>query len=140
MAAWPYSTARWQRVRQMHLSRFPFCLDCHDAGMVTLANTVDHIVPISAGGPAFPGPDGLRSLCSACHSAKTARGVEAGAVRTTAPRGPRKGCDAHGNPLDARHPWHSTEKSLGTGAPKTATYLKTQLVPKRDYLAGNDHG
>lgn len=138
MSGYPYNTQRWKRVRLMHLQRSPFCLDCYSAGLFVLANTVDHVVPISAGGPAFPGPDGLRSLCTSCHSQKTARGVEAGAVRTTRDRQPRKGCDANGNPLDQRHPW-KREKSLRAGTPETATKLKTQLVPKWDYL-GDDHG
>jgi 5-methylcytosine-specific restriction protein A len=32
------------------------------------------------------------------------RGREAGAVRSSKPR---RGCDEHGNPLDAAHPWRS---------------------------------
>lgn len=68
------------------------------------ANTVDHIVPVSEGGHPFPNHDGLASYCPACHSAKTARGTEAGGARSNKPR---KGCDANGNPLDPAHPWRA---------------------------------
>lgn len=100
MAQWPYSTARWQRLRKAHLSLEPLCRAC--APRLVLADTVDHVVAISDGGPAFPGHDGLTSYCTACHSAKTARGAEAGAARTNKPR---RGCDAAGNPLDPAHNW-----------------------------------
>src|SRR3546814_17193308 len=75
-------------------------------GRLPLANTVDHVVAISEGGHAFPGHDGLASYCPACHSAKTARGSEAGAVRSSKPR---RGCDADGNPLDPDHPWNGRQ-------------------------------
>ena len=81
----------------------PACRGCRNSGRLTRANTVDHIVAISEGGPAYPGHDGLASYCPACHSAKTARGAEAGAVRSTKPR---RGCDASGRPLDPNHPWN----------------------------------
>src|SRR3546814_11324668 len=81
MSKWPYSTARWKRLRAAHLALEPACRGCKRMGRLTLANTVDHVVAISEGGHAFPGHDGLASYCPACHSAKTARGSEAGAVR-----------------------------------------------------------
>ena len=99
MAEWPYSTARWQRLRQLKLSHDPLCEACPG---ITTASHVDHVRAISDGGDPFPGMDGLRSLCPSCHSAKTARGAEAGAVRSSKPR---RGCDAEGNPLDTSHPW-----------------------------------
>lgn len=116
MADWPYNTARWQRLRLRHLQLYPLCEACQRIGRLTPANTVDHRQPISAGSEPFPGHDGLASLCPSCHGAKTARGVEAGAVRSTRPR---KGCDADGNPLDPAHPW--SRKSLGADGPKTDT-------------------
>lgn len=122
-----YNTARWRRLRAAHLRLFPLCCGCERLGIVRAANTVDHIVPISAGGPAFPDHDGLASYCPACHSAKTVRGTEAGAVKTSRPR---KGCDANGNPLDPAHPWHlSTKsiKSLRAGANKTVTRPKNSI-------------
>jgi len=120
MADWPYNTAAWQRLRRAHLDQFPMCEDCGAIGRMVLANTVDHRVPISAGGDPFPGHDGLASYCPACHGAKTARGVEAGAVRT---RKPRRGCDASGQPLDPAHQWHG--KSLR--AERTISSSKSSL-------------
>ena len=110
MADWPYNTARWQRLRRLKLSSSPICEDCERIGIIRPAQAVDHRDPISAGGEPFPDLDKLASLCNSCHSAKTARGVEAGAVRTTKPRA-RKGCDAHGNPLDPTHPWNTKNRS-----------------------------
>ena len=102
-----YDTAAWQRLRRAHLAIEPACRGCAAMGRLTLANTVDHVVAVSEGGHPFPGHDGLASYCPSCHNAKTARGAEAGAIRTSKPR---RGCDADGNPLDPTHPWR--EKSL----------------------------
>ncbi|SCW36769.1 5-methylcytosine-specific restriction enzyme A [Sphingobium faniae] len=126
MAQWPYNTTTWRDLRFAHLALFPACKGCEAMGRLTRANTVDHIVPISEGGAAFPGHDGLRSYCQACHSAKTARGTEAGAIRSTKPR---KGCDVDGWPLDPAHPWNS-EKSLRADDPRPTPNLHNQLVSK----------
>ena len=115
MANWPYNTAAWQRLRKAKLSRDPLCEDCQAMGRITSANHVDHCHAISDGGEAFPSLDELSSKCGPCHSAKTARGAEAGAVRSNKPR---RGCDANGNPLDGNHAWadkvpHSASVSAG---------------------------
>ena len=102
MAKWPYNTQAWQKLRKVKLQRDPLCEDCQGAGRMRVASVVDHRKAISQGGHPFPDLDGLASLCAACHNAKTARGAEAGAVRTSKPR---KGCNADGIPLDRRHPW-----------------------------------
>lgn len=115
MADYPYNTARWQRLRTAHLQLKPLCEGCEAMGRLTPANTVDHRIPISEGGDAFPTHDGLASYCPSCHGAKTARGAEAGAVQTSKPR---KGCDENGWPLDPDHPWNAT-KSLRAGDAKT---------------------
>ena len=131
MAEWPYNTARWQRLRKAHLAIEPLCRGC--TPRLTMANTVDHVTPISEGGPAFPGHDGLASYCPPCHSAKTARGAEAGAIRTTKPR---KGCDAKGNPLDPDHPW--AEKSLGADDRRPTPSRNAQLVYSRSQSGGRN--
>ena len=120
MANWPYNTARWQRLRSLKLKDQPLCEACPG---IRLASHVDHVHAISDGGHPFPGLDALRSLCPSCHSAKTARGAEAGAVRSDKPR---KGCDADGNPLDPAHPWQ--EKSLKADRQGPAPVSKTQLI------------
>lgn len=130
MAKWPYNTARWQRLRLLQLARSPLCEDCEGIGDVKLAQAVDHRKPISDGGDPFPALDGLASLCFRCHSAKTARGVEAGAVRTSKPR---KGCTADGLPLDRKHSWHA-EKSLSTGLSRTNGPQTLELVESAGQL------
>lgn len=122
-----YSTAQWKRLRRLHLSRSPFCIHCAERNIITMATVVDHITPISAGGAAYPSHDGLASLCVPCHSRKTARGVEAGAARTTRAAGIRKGCDAAGNPMDPTHPWNEG-KSLRADGLNTAPYRNLELV------------
>ena len=114
MATWPYNTAAWARLRAVHLSIEPLCRGCDAMGILKPANTVDHILAIKDGGPPFPGHDGLASYCGPCHGAKTARGSEAGAIRSTKPR---RGCDADGNPLDPAHPWNEgvTDKGCRAG-------------------------
>lgn len=109
VSKWPYSTQRWKRLRLAHLDLEPMCRGCDTMGRLTRADTVDHVMPINSGGPAFPGHDGLASYCGPCHSAKTARGIEAGAVRTTKPR---KGCNPDGTPLDPKHPWSSVGRHV----------------------------
>lgn len=123
MAKWPYNTAAWARLRTAHLALEPLCRACQAEGRLTTANTVDHVVAISEGGAPFPGHDGLASYCAPCHSAKTARGAEAGAIRSSKPR---RGCNPDGSPLDPAHPWH--RKSLRADAKGPAAPLKTQLI------------
>ena len=127
MGGWPYSTQRWKRLRLAKLTEQPLCQDCEAVGLFVFASVVDHVQPINLGGDPFPLLADLASLCPPCHSAKTARGPEAGAVRTTRARQPRKGCDARGNPIDPRHPWKH-EKSLRADALQTATQVGSQLV------------
>jgi 5-methylcytosine-specific restriction enzyme A len=124
MAKWPYNTARWQKLRMLHLGMFPLCEECEEIGEIKPAQAVDHRKPISDGGEPFPSHDGLASLCYRCHAAKTARGVEAGAFKT---RKPRKGCTIDGQPLDRKHPWH-TEKSLRAVPNKTAIVTTIELI------------
>lgn len=97
-----YSSARWRRLRAQKLARDPLCEDCKDMGITKAAEVVDHRHAITKGGNPFPPLDDLSSKCWPCHSAKTARGAEAGAAKTSKPR---KGCNPDGSPLDPAHPW-----------------------------------
>lgn len=104
MADYPYNTSAWQTLRAKHLAIYPFCEGCARMGRrFVFANTVDHRRPISDGGEPFPDHEGLASYCHSCHSAKTVRGTEAGAAKTTKPR---RGCKVDGTPLDPDHPWN----------------------------------
>lgn len=111
-----YSSARWRRLRKQKLAASPLCEAHQEMGEVVVATVVDHRIPIRMGGKPFPSLAGLRSLCWPCHSAKTARGPEAGAAKTTKPR---RGCNADGSPLDPAHPWHDAQGSGGTSAVET---------------------
>lgn len=130
MADWPYSTARWQRLRKLKLGTQPLCQACLPYRHMR-ASHVDHVHAVSDGGDPFPALDGLRSLCLPCHSAKTARGPEAGAIRSNKPR---RGCDAQGNPIDDAHPW----KSLRAGGVGATGVSKTQLVYSRSRKGGGN--
>jgi 5-methylcytosine-specific restriction protein A len=131
VAKWPYNTATWLRLRAAHLALEPACIGCAASGRIAVANTVDHVVPISEGGHPFPGHDGLASYCASCHSAKTARGAEAGAIRSSKPR---RGCDPDGTPLDSQHPWHraKTQRNAQRDDGRSAV----PLPPTRDRAVG----
>lgn len=136
MADWPYSTAAWQRLRRLKLSETPLCETCALRGRKVIAEAVDHIVSIASGGDAFPLLDGLRSLCTPCHSTKTnaidRRGGKGVAI---------KGCDVNGLPLDPDHPFMgevSPSRGIyplaGRGVPDLgpAGGSKTELVRRFD--------
>lgn len=108
MAAWPYNSTRWQKLRKRQLAAHPLCETCVAMRkQVVAANHVDHRKAISEGGDPFPDVGtGLASLCASCHSQKTARSAEAGAVKSSRAIQPRKGCDASGRPIDPLHPWN----------------------------------
>ena len=100
MSDWPYSTQRWQRLRLLKLRMNPLCESCLHLGRIEPAVVVDHRTPISSGGEAYPPLEGLASLCTRCHNAKT-RCEQLGEGDYM-----RKGCDVFGNPLDPNHPWY----------------------------------
>ncbi len=102
MSKWPYITSRWQKLRLAKLSESPVCTACGLRGQTVVANTVDHVKPISQGGDAFPDLDGLMSLCERCHNEKTS-----GFDRTHGNASNRrfKGCDVDGNPIAPGDGW-----------------------------------
>lgn len=61
-----YKTARWLKLRLIHLSAEPLCRMCRDEGRITPATVCDHIHP-HKGDPAlfYGGP--FQSLCKPCH-------------------------------------------------------------------------
>ena len=73
-----YSTAQWQRHRQLILSQSPICKACLIHGIVTPATEVDHVFPWSQIGAQAFYVNLFQSLCKPCHTYKTAleqRGV-----------------------------------------------------------------
>jgi 5-methylcytosine-specific restriction protein A len=105
MSKWPYSTARWQRLRRYKLQQQPLCESCLQFGLIVVATVVDHRTPINAGGEPFPETDKLASLCDQCHNVKS-RAEQLGETDWL-----HKGCDVFGYPLDPRHPWYRKAKS-----------------------------
>ena len=67
-----YNTSKWKKLRLWQLDREPLCRMCKDRGILTPANTVDHIIPVeSAEDDLFFDTNNLQSLCSKCHRIKT---------------------------------------------------------------------
>ena len=62
----------WQKLRAWHLRQHPLCADCEARGTTAPADDVDHVVPIAVDPSRRLDPTNLRSLCRACHAAKTA--------------------------------------------------------------------
>jgi 5-methylcytosine-specific restriction protein A len=63
---------------------------------------LDHIIPRAEGGT--DAPSNLQWVHRRCHSAKTA-GADGGFGNRKG-KGPVKGCDVNGRPLDPNHPWN----------------------------------
>lgn len=61
----------WQNIRKRVLSDNPLCVHCQLEGLITLANEVDHIKPLSQGGT--DDYSNLQGLCSHHHTIKTAK-------------------------------------------------------------------
>jgi 5-methylcytosine-specific restriction protein A len=98
-----YASAHWKRVRAIQLAKAPLCEDCHAAGRITPANTVDHRRSLASGG-SRDHPENLRSLCASHHSAKTRR-VDVGGQKDVRPLS--KEVDPNtGLPIDPGHSWN----------------------------------
>jgi 5-methylcytosine-specific restriction protein A len=63
--------ADWRRVRNAVLHDQPFCVACNAAGVVQLAQEVDHVVPLAHGGARLERQN-LQGLCREHHAEKTA--------------------------------------------------------------------
>ncbi len=73
MPANPMATKRqrgsgWMKRRDVVLAENPWCVMCQAKGIETLAQEVDHIVPLHTGGP--DEDDNLQGLCIPCHKVK----------------------------------------------------------------------
>lgn len=56
-------------IRAKHLTMQPLCVMCQAKGRLRVAVEVDHIVPLSKGGP--DDDTNRQSLCKPCHKDKT---------------------------------------------------------------------
>lgn len=66
-----YHTSMWRRLSKQKRQDNPYCEHCAKNKRATIAQMVDHIVPIEFGGAPF-NIDNLQSLCHRCHAIKTA--------------------------------------------------------------------
>lgn len=103
-----------------------------------MANAVDHITAIAAGGDAFPPLSGLMSMCERCHNEKTAATDRPGSK----PFARRfKGFDADGNPVDPSDGWHGGASNHENGeALGKVRENKTYLVSDENTNPDNDLG
>lgn len=105
MAAWPYNTETWKRLRLAKLSANPCCEVCEKRGRIVSAVAVDHVLAINAGGEAFPPLSGLMSCCLPCHSYKTNHEDRPDRRRKLGTA--FKGCGVDGGPLDPSDDWNA---------------------------------
>ncbi|MGG6311577.1 HNH endonuclease signature motif containing protein [Paenibacillus macerans] len=63
----------WRAERADFLAKNPVCKTCLDAGKLSAATVVDHIVPHKGNKELFWDRSNWQPLCASCHSEKTAR-------------------------------------------------------------------
>lgn len=81
-----YKTPNWYRLRHWRLKTEPVCRFCIKVGIVTVADTVDHIKPHRGNMDLFFDRGNLQSLCKSCHSSTKQRIEKSGDF----------GCDVNG--------------------------------------------
>ncbi|GAC40847.1 HNH endonuclease signature motif containing protein [Paenibacillus popilliae] len=64
---------RWRKGRLKFLQKHPLCKHCFDAGKLTGATVVDHILPHKGDRKLFWNRKNWQGLCDSCHSVKTAK-------------------------------------------------------------------
>jgi 5-methylcytosine-specific restriction enzyme A len=99
MAATPRKRGRAgqvDRIRRLKRTN-GLCERCRDRGLIVLATRVDHIVPLTHGGPDVD--TNTRNLCEPCHLEVTAE--QFGHVRKAG----MGACDVHGHPTHPDHAW-----------------------------------
>ncbi|SHO52877.1 5-methylcytosine-specific restriction endonuclease McrA [Desulfopila aestuarii DSM 18488] len=67
-----YWSPQWLRFRDWYRKKSPLCEECKADGKLVPMDVVDHIVELKDGGAPLS-EDNVQSLCSHCHSKKTAR-------------------------------------------------------------------
>ena len=75
-----YKSRRWREARVAWLDLHPLCADCLSLGLVVSAREVDHIRPHRGDARLMWDRGNWQSLCTPCHSRKTAREVWHGQV------------------------------------------------------------
>ena len=59
---------RWQRLRLVHLRKWPLCVRCYGRGMTIEADVVDHVKAHKGNTALFWGRNNWQSLCYSCHN------------------------------------------------------------------------
>ena len=67
-----YNSKRWRALRNYFIQKNPLCAQCKRDGIITGAQMVDHIKPITMGGSSVDKKN-LQSLCNTCHAKKSGR-------------------------------------------------------------------
>jgi 5-methylcytosine-specific restriction protein A len=67
-----YSCSAWIKLRNYKRLLNPICESCEKLGLIIPFNTIDHIIPITEGGPALDLAN-LQTLCKQCHAIKTGK-------------------------------------------------------------------
>jgi 5-methylcytosine-specific restriction protein A len=64
----------WKKFRLGYLSQHPLCADCAEAGRVTPATELHHVVRLAARPDLRLDASNVRALCAPCHTLRTNRG------------------------------------------------------------------
>ena len=67
-----YNSKRWRALRNYFIQKHPLCAQCKRDGIITGAQMVDHIKPITMGGSSVDQKN-LQTLCNSCHAKKSGR-------------------------------------------------------------------
>jgi hypothetical protein len=92
-----YNSGLWKKRRADQLAREPLCIECLKAGRAEPARAVDHCIPHQGSWNSFR-TGKLQSLCFQHHNSGKKREEN---------RGFSCQIDAHGIPVDERHPFHT---------------------------------
>lgn len=74
-----YHTTAWRKLRAAILRDNPYCVECRNNGITTLATLVDHIKPVATGTTAKDkehlmwSESNLQPLCNKCHNSKSGK-------------------------------------------------------------------
>lgn len=68
-----YQTSAWKKLRDDKLITHPWCASCLQRKRSVAAQEVDHVIPVRLRYELRNSLNNLQSLCSSCHSKKTAR-------------------------------------------------------------------
>ena len=68
-----YSNQRWRAFRSWYLSRGPLCVLCEEAGRVSLASELHHVIPRLTRPDLAYSADNMMALCKSCHSRQEKR-------------------------------------------------------------------